>query len=86
MILRFARAACGRRTSSSIVWPRSIWCHSTKRVVYGSHKYCADLTFSQHYRQVASSEIPTKCCHRQRACQLGAFRLGKGCFDQLIGV
>ena len=66
MILISAIAARGRRTSSSIVWPRLLWCRSTKFAGHRSHKCSADSTSSPHNQQTSISEIPTKCCRRQR--------------------
>ena len=62
MILRSARAAHGRRTSSLFACPRSLWCRSTNSAGHRDHKCSADFTSSLHNRQTASSEIPTKCC------------------------
>ena len=62
-----ARAARGRRTSSSIVRKRSLWCRSTKSDGHRSHICTADSTSSPHIRQMASSGISINCCQRRRA-------------------
>ena len=66
MILRRARAVRRRRTSSPIAWPRSLWCHFTKGAGHRSHKCSADSISSSRKRQIASLDIPTKCCQRRR--------------------
>ena len=73
IILRSARSASGRWISSSIVWPRWLWCRSTKRTGHRCHKCSADSIFYPHNRQAASTEIPTKCCQR-RSAGLGPLR------------
>ena len=65
MIIRSARAARGWRTSSSIVWPRSLYSH--KSAGHCNQKCSADSTTSPHNRQTALLEIPTKWYQRRRA-------------------
>ena len=67
LTLRIIGAACGRRTSSSIVWLMSLWCCSTNCAGYHSHMYFANLSSSLHNLQVASFETPTDCCQCRRA-------------------
>ena len=67
MILRCARAAPGRLTSYSIMWPRSLWCCSTMSAGHHTHMCSVDLTSLPHNKQVASSETPTKSCQLRGA-------------------
>ena len=92
MILRSTRAARGRWTSLSTVWPRLLWCRSTKSARYCSHKCSADSTSSPHNRQAASSEIPSiwvpapksRVKTTAEANQVGEFSVGKGRLDSVI--
>ena len=42
MILRGTRAARGRQMGLSIVWPRLLWCRSTKSARHRGHKCSAN--------------------------------------------
>ena len=92
MILRGARAVCGRPASSSTTWPRSLWCRFTKCAGHRSHECSADSTSSPHNREMASSEIslqvlPVSMSRMVTIAEwshVGALSLGKGRFDLLI--
>ena len=55
MNLRCARAARGKRKSSSIIWPRELWWRSTKRA---GHRCHANLTSSPRNWLTSSSDTP----------------------------
>ena len=59
-------ATRGRRTSSSIECPWSLWCRPTKNAGHRSEMYSADSTSSTHNRQTAFSDTLFK--FYQRCC------------------
>ena len=91
MILRSARVGRGGRTSMSIVWPRSLWCHSTKSNGNRTHAFCrfdflttksADGILGDSHKMLPASK--SRMMTTAKVSQVGEFHLGKGYFGQLI--
>ena len=84
MILKSARASCGRWTSSSIALPRSLWCRFTKSAGHRSHNCSGDSTSSPQSAdgilRDSNQMLPASMGRVMTTVNASAFSPGKRCF------